>query len=69
MFTPAINGKNGRKPVKIKRCHYPKEYRTLKENSSEHDFAILELEEALGENYGYLGIDYSGENIDGVEEM
>ena len=68
MFTPAMNGKNGRKPVKVKRCHYSKEYRTLEDNSS-YDFAVLELEEALEKNYGYLGIDYGGENLDGVEEM
>ena len=56
-FTPAMNGKKGRDPVKVKKCHYPEEYRTLLEGFSEYDFAILELEEALERNYGYLGID------------
>ena len=41
MFTPAMNGKKGRKPVKVKQCHYPKEYLTLEEKHSEYDFAVL----------------------------
>ena len=43
MFIPAMNGKNGRDPVKVKQFHYPEEYKNLEEKASEHDFAVLEL--------------------------
>ena len=41
MFTPAVNGNNGRAPVKVKVSHYPEEYRTLDNKASEYDFAVL----------------------------
>ena len=66
-FTPAMNGKKGRKPVKVKKYYYPEEYRASGEK--EYDFAVLELEEKLDNTYGYMGIDMRNNNDEGVEEM
>ena len=68
MFTPGMNGKEGRASVKVKSFHYTEEYKNL-EDGSGHDFGVLELEEDLEETNGYLGIDAQPNNADGVEEI
>ena len=39
MFTPGMNGKLGREPIKVKRFHYSEEYK--KNGASEFDFGVL----------------------------
>ena len=67
MFTPGMNGKQGRKPIKVKHFHYSEEYK--KNGASEFDFGVLELEEDLEETNGYLGIDARLNNADGVDDI
>ena len=66
-FTPTIKGKAGR-CLKVKKAYYPEEYKILRDSeASEYDFAVLELENELNEEYGYLGIDFK--DIGGIEEI
>ena len=67
-FWPAVNGKIG-KNYKVKKCHYPVEYqeKIKPEEYNLFDFAVLELEKSLEENYGYLGIDSSLQNMNGAD--
>ena len=68
-FTPAANGEVGRSYA-VKKCYYPPEFETLPEkDKSEYDIGVVELEEDLSGRYGYLGIDASEENLEGVDEV
>ena len=64
-----MNGSHGRVPIKVKKMHYPEEFRMLKEKISEYDFGVMELEDELDEIYGYLGIDTSSSYVEGVENV
>ena len=55
---PALNGLGGRE-VGVKQCYFPKEFQRSNESSCFYDYAILELEENLGKEFGYMGIDAS----------
>ena len=35
----------------------------------EYNYALLELEQNLEEEYGYLGLDFRERNVEGVKEM
>ena len=68
MFSPAVNGKIGRS-FKVKKAFYPEEYKSVKLNESEFDFAVLELEHDIKEGYGYIGIDMRDGNTEENEEI
>ena len=69
-FSPGENQDKG-KSFNVKNRYYPEEYRTThdKSESTKFDFGILELENDLEEEYGYLGIDMSEDNAEDVESM
>ena len=44
-------------------AYFPNEYKKLKEDFSNYDYAILLLKNDLSSEYGYLGLDTREENI------
>ena len=63
-FYPAVNGKEG-KGFPVKKFYYPLEYKTKTGmERSKYDIGVLELEEDISEEYGYLGIDASKKNVE-----
>ena len=62
-FAPAANGKIG-KEYSIVNVFLPKQYENLKQKNYDfYDYAVLELEEDISEDFGTLGIDTSSNNI------
>ena len=61
-----MNGNKGRCPIKVKNFFYPEEFKYSKEEASNYDFGVLELEEELEETNGYVGIDAREVNTEGV---
>ena len=69
MFSPAANGKIGRSFI-AKKNHYLKEYKTIPlKKVCEYDFAVLELENDLEKEYGYIGIDFSSKNVENEAQI
>ena len=68
-FYPAIHKRNDlSQGVSVSRVHYDNMFVQkiqIKGNEEyyKYDLAILELEEEVGEKYGYLGVDFSMHNI------
>ena len=52
--------------MKVKKAYYHENYAKKSDprEASLYDFGVLELEEDLAEEYGFLGIDTRKENID-----
>ena len=69
-FSPGINGMEGRE-CKVKRYRYHEQYREEKDidEARKHDIGVLVLEEDLGNEYGWIGIDSSDKNTKGVEQV
>ena len=62
-FIPALNGSEGRE-IKVKKVNFPNQYKTIEtEEYKIHDYAVLELQENLEDDFGYLGINTEENNI------
>ena len=62
-FYPSPEG-TVKKVVKVKKAYFTDEYKMWDmKDSKKYDFAILELAEDLSQQYGFLGIDSSPQNI------
>ena len=69
-FAPGVNGKKDKEYEIVDYC-YPEEYEKEEkdENAWEYDYCILLLEKDLGDEHGWVGIDASYRNIEGVEQI
>lgn len=63
-FYPAVNKEDDLEnavKVGIEDIEWDKNYKV--DWKPQHDLALLKLKESIGEKYGYLGVDFSNENI------
>ena len=66
-----LNGEEKGKKVKVKEAYFHEEYQKSqsKKEATPYDIGVMELEEDLEEDYGYLGIDARKENLQLKEKI
>ena len=61
-FSPAAEQSNGNS-YKVKRAIYTEEYCSSSDKCCPYDYALLELEKDLSQEYGFLGVNLAKHNV------